>query len=468
MDQSTALGLFGVVLLVAANGFFVATEFAIVAVRRSKLEQLEAEGHGSARAAKDLVDRLDVYIAACQLGITMASLALGWVGEPALAHLLEPPLTALVGQVAPAAAHGVAIAVTFAIITALHIVLGEQVPKLIGLQHAESTTLFAARPMQLVNLVFGWPIALLNNVSNAVMKLIGLEPMIGHGQVHSVEELLMLVTGSQRAGVVEASEARIARRAFFFADRTAGELMTPRTELEAVPIDVSLPALLSLVRTVRHSRLPVFEGSIDNIVGVLHVHDLFSVLDRPGEAFDLRLINREALIVPFTRDADELLEEMQARRIQLAVVLDEYGGTAGVVTIEDLVEALVGRIEGELLPGEGLPEAPSAPREPDVRAGGADDPTDGADGVGLRPEPDGSVVLGGQMRLWEFEELTGLRLPESDHEDSDTLGGLIMARLGRIPVAGDEIEIDNRTLRVEQLDGRRVAAVRLLGTIVRS
>jgi CBS domain containing-hemolysin-like protein len=299
MDPSTAFGLLAVVLLVAANGFFVATEFAIVAVRRSRIEQLEAEGHRSARAARDLIDRLDTYIAACQLGITMASLALGWVGEPALAHLLEPPLEALIGSFAPALAHGLAIGVTFALITSLHIVLGEQVPKLIGLQRPEGTTLFAARPMQLVNLLFGWPIALLNNVSNAAMKLIGLRPGAGHEQVHSVEELVLLVSASQQAGTVEESEARIASRAFVFADRTAGELMTPRTELEALPTAMSLEELLAEVAASTHSRLPVYEGSLDNIVGVLHVHDLFRLLQSPPPAFKLSEHIRPVLFIPY-------------------------------------------------------------------------------------------------------------------------------------------------------------------------
>jgi putative hemolysin len=443
MDLSTASGLIAVFLLVAANGFFVATEFAIVSVRRSRLEQLEAEGHVSARAARDLVKNLDTYIAACQLGITMASLALGWVGEPAIAHLLEPPLQLLVGQFAPAAAHGVAIAavtLTFAIITSLHIVLGEQVPKLIGLQRAEGTTLFAARPMQLLNVFFRWPIALLNNVSNAILRLLRLEPGAGHEMVHSVEELRLLVTGSQKAGLVEESEARIASRAFVFGELTASALMTPRTELEAVPADMTLQELLARVAASAHSRLPVYEGSLDNIIGVLHVHDLFAVLARRAEPLNVRRLVRPVLVAPETKPADDLLDEMRSTRRQLAVVIDEYGGTAGIVTLEDLVEALVGPI-GDEPPGTIDDQQPSS------------SPV---------AEPDGSLVLDGLMRLDELVELVGLRLNQSDHEDAETVGGLVMARLGRMPEAGDEVLIDGRKFLVEQLDGKRVAAVRLL------
>lgn len=437
MDLPSALGLITVFVLVAANGFFVATEFAIVSVRRSRLEQLEAEGHRAAHSARQMVRHLDVYIAACQLGITMASLALGWIGEPAIAHLLEPPLVLLIGPLAPAAAHGVALALTFAIITSLHIVLGEQVPKLIGLQCAEGTALFAARPMQLLNVLFRWPIAFLNNVGNGILRIIGLEPGAGREMVHSVAELRLLVAGSQQAGEVELSEARIASRAFVFADLTAGALMTPRTDLEAIPSDASLSDVLGRVAASMHSRLPVYEGSLDNVVGVLHVHDLFGVLGKPAEEFALQRMVRPVLAVPASKSADDLLEEMRAARRQLAVVIDEYGGTAGIVTIEDLVEALVGPIEDEL------------PAVADATAGST-------------VQVDGSQVIDGMMRLGEWEELTGLRLEESDHEDAETVGGLVMARLGRIPEPGDEVLVAGRTLRVEELDGKRVAAVRLL------
>src|SRR5215207_6612669 len=214
--DANLLGLLAVVVLVLANGFFVATEFAIVAVRRSRLEQLAAEGHASATAAKEVVGHLDAYIAACQLGITMASLALGWLGEPALAGLVEPPLEYVVGQFAPTAAHGVAVGISFAVITALHIVIGELAPKGLALQRPEATALWIARPIQIFYVLFRWPITLLNAVGNGVLKLIGLDPTTGHEMVHSVDELRLLVNASQQGGTVEESEARIASRAFEF------------------------------------------------------------------------------------------------------------------------------------------------------------------------------------------------------------------------------------------------------------
>jgi putative hemolysin len=439
MDLASAVGLLTVAVLVLANGFFVATEFAIVAVRRSRLEQLAQEGHPTAAAAKNLVGHLDAYIAACQLGITMASLALGWLGEPALAHLLEPPLERLVGYFAPAAAHTVAIGAAFAVITALHIVVGELAPKGLALQRAEATTLWVARPMQLFYLVFRWPITALNAVGNGVLRLFGLQPASGHEMVHSVEELRLLVTSSQQAGVVEASEARIASRAFHFADLTAGDLMTPRTEVEAVPVTAALDTLLAQAVASTHSRLPVYEDTLDNIIGVLRVHDLLGVVGQSPSEFSLRALLRPVLLTPDSKPADDLLEELRAGRRQLAVVLDEYGGTAGIVTIEDLIEALVGDIAQDPPLGNSQgPTSTSARR------------------------PDGSIVLDGLTRLDEFEEITELRLDEAVRDAVSTVGGLVMWHLGRIPEVGDEVTVGGRTLHVEACDGRRVAVVRVL------
>src|SRR5215204_4122773 len=240
MEFSATVGLIAVFVLVLANGFFVATEFAIVAVRRSRLDQLVDEGRAGAAAAKAVVGHLDAYIAATQFGITLASLALGWIGEPALAHLLEPPLTFILGGLAPAAAHGVAIGVAFAMITGLHIVIGELAPKGLALQRPEATTLWVARPIQVFHAIFKWPISALNAVGNGTLALFGFAPASGHEMVHSVEELRLLLTGMQEAGVVDAAEARIARRAFAFCDLTVAALMTPRTEMEAVPITATL------------------------------------------------------------------------------------------------------------------------------------------------------------------------------------------------------------------------------------
>jgi CBS domain containing-hemolysin-like protein len=436
MDSSLS-GLVAVAALVLANGFFVATEFAIVAVRRSRIEQLEAAGHSSAKAARDIITHLDTYIAACQLGITMASLALGWIGEPALAHLVEPPLELLAGSFATTLADGVAIAISFGLITALHIVIGELAPKGLALQRPEATALAVARPMQIFESAFRLPIRLLNGVGNAVLRLFGLQPASGHEIVHTVDEVRLLLTGMQQAGVVDHVEARIAGRAFQFGEITIGELMTPRTELAAAGLQASMDQALDVAVNSGHNRLVLYDGSIDNIIGMTHLRELVSA-QRAGVS-DLRSVLRPVLIAPATKPADELLEQMRIDRRQLAVVLDEYGGTAGIVTLENLFEALVGPIHEEDAAWDDSVHAP----QPLLEA-------------------DGSVVLDGLTRLDELEELTAVRVPARRRAEVDTIGGLVMAELGRMPNAGDEVAVDGHRLRVEALDGRRVAAVRLL------
>ena len=435
------LGLLAVIVLVLANGFFVAAEFAIVAVRRSRLDQLEAEGRTGARLARQVVGSLDRYIAACQLGITMASLGLGWIGEPALARQLEPLLQPLAGRFAWATAHGVAVTAAFVLITALHIVLGELAPKGLALQRPEGTTLWVARPLRWFYNVFRWPISLLNAVGNGVLRLFGMRPASGEDMVHSAEELRLLLQASRAAGEVEPSEARIANRAFQFADLSAGELLTPRTELDAVPVGITLPELLARAGSVTHSRLPVYEGSLDQIVGVLYLRDLFRIPLDPAAttAFDVRTLMRPIPTVPATKRADALLDEMRASRQQLAIVVDEYGGTAGLITLHDLVEGLVGRIDEE-------PPAAGTDRPAQPRA----------------LEADGSQVFDGLTRLRDFEEATGIEVTDEERQAADTLGGLIMLKLGHLPRAGDEVEVGGRQLRVERLRRRRVAEARLL------
>lgn len=258
MELSSGLGLASVIVLVLANGFFVATEFAIVAVRRSRLHQLAEEGRAGAGAAQNVVAHLDTYIAATQFGITLASLALGWVGEPTLAHVLEPPLALVFSSFASTAAHGIAVVVAFAVITGLHIVIGELAPKGIALQRPESTTLRVARPIQLFHAIFRWPISALNAIGNGSLRLLGLQATSGHEMVHSVEELRLLVMGMQEAGVVDVAEARIAQRAFVFGDIAAAALMTPRTEMEGVPVTATLDDLWQVAASTRHGQLPVY------------------------------------------------------------------------------------------------------------------------------------------------------------------------------------------------------------------
>jgi putative hemolysin len=429
----TALGLAAVVLLVLANGFFVAAEFAMVAARRSRLEQLAAEGDARAAVAREIVGRLDAYIAACQLGITMASLGLGWAGEPALAHLIEPALTRVLGQGGLAAAHGVAVAIAFGVITALHIIVGELAPKGIALQAPESTTLALARPLRLFYIVFRVPTTALNAVGNWVLRRFGFHAASGHEMVHSVEELRLLVAASHEAGTVEESEAKIATRAFAFADLTAGELMTPRPQVLALSVEASPAEVLAAFQGSQRTRLPVCEGTLDHALGVLYVHDFLRVAAGPPAGFNLRELIKPLRAVPEAKPADELLEDMRATRDHIALVVDEFGSTAGLITLHDVIEGLVGPLEDHTRPASIGPV-----------------------------EPDGSRSLDALTPLHEFEEATGLRLPEEERTHADTVSGLVMAKLGRVPRVGDEVVVGSRRLRVEKLRGRRADRVRLL------
>jgi CBS domain containing-hemolysin-like protein len=413
--------------LVFANGFFVAAEFAIVSVRKTRIDQLIAEGHRGARAVRRAVSDPDSYIAATQLGITMASLGLGWIGEPALAALIEPAFTALPAPVAAASAHSFAIAVAFAIVTALHIVFGELAPKTIALERAEATALIVVKPTELFMRTF-WPfIRVLNGAGQGVVRLLGLHSKGGHAMVHSEEELKMLVTASQEAGVLEEDEEQMLHRVFGFADLTAGQIMTPRTEIAAVGADTPRDHLVEHVVRSGHTRLPVYRENLDDVVGFLHVTDLVRALARAGEAVSAGELAREALAVPETLGADDLLAEMRRRRVREAIVIDEYGGTAGLVTLESLIERIVGDIGGEF----------------------------GASArIVLRT--DGSADIDGLTLVGDVNTQFGLHI---DEEAYTTIGGLVLGRLGRRARVGDTIEVEGRWLRVEQLDGLRVARV---------
>lgn len=439
MDVLTAFGLFSVVALVLANAFFVATEFSIVAIRQSRLEQLVAERRSGARAAKDIVGHLDAYIAACQFGITMASLALGWIGEPALAHLIEPPLQQFFGSFAPAASHTIAISTAFALITGLHIVIGELAPKGLALQRTEGTILIIAAPMRIFYRVFKAPIVLLNTVGNGVLKLMGMRPASAHETVHSIAELRFLLGDMEEAGVMDTAEVRIASRAFEFGDLMVGSIATPRVMLEALPISSSLEQVVSWAKSTKHRRLLIYQDSIDHIVGLVHIGDIFKVLEKDTEQFDIRQLIRPVMTVPEDQGVGSLLEDMRTTRQHLAVVIDEHYGTAGIVTIEDLVEALVGPIGLE----------PGLAEEDNVR-------------LHSQPEPDGALLLNGITSIEEVSELLRIPLPRPDNVR--TLGGLVTYHLGRIPQVGETIETPGYVMEVQQIEGLRVALVRVSTT----
>jgi putative hemolysin len=422
--------LLAVLALVLANGFFVAAEFSLISVRKTRIDQLLAEGSRMARPVRRALDNPDQFIAATQLGITMASLGLGWIGEPALASLIEPALSALPAPVSAATSHTLAVAVAFVIITALHIVLGELAPKTVALQYPEKTSLLVAKPTELFLKMFSPFIRMLNGMGWAVVRLFGMKAASGHGLVHSEEELKMLVTASQEAGVLEEDEEQMLHRVFHFAEFTAAEMMVPRTEMAAVKADAPLSDVVDLVWRGRHTSLPVYRGELDDIVGIMLVPDLVRTLASPPPHFNVAAIAREALTVPETMKADELLRQMRRQRTHQAIVIDEYGGTAGIVTFERVMERIVGELGGDF----GTPASP------------------------IRQLPDGSAEIDGLALVTDVNEQFGL---EIDEETYTTIGGFMLGRLGRRPKLGDTVEVGVRTLRVEAVDGLRVSKVRI-------
>ena len=417
--------LLGVMTLVFANGFFVAAEFAIVTVRKTRIDQLVAEGHRGARAVHRAISDPDSYIAATQLGITMASIGLGWIGEPALADMVMPLLTFLPAQMALTTAHSIAVAVAFAIVTALHITLGELAPKTIALERAEATALLVVKPTELFMKLF-WPfIRLLNGMGRAVVNLLGLRGSGGHAMVHSEEELKMLVTASQEAGVLEEQEEQMLHRVFDFADLTAGQVMVPRTELVAIPAEASGDALLQLVGRTGFSTLPAYRDDLDNVIGILHAVDVLKAMTESSRGIPAASLAREALTVPETMRADNLLAAFRQQGVREALVIDEYGGTAGLVTFEWLMERIVGNL--------------------------------GVSGAGrISHHPDGSADVDGLTLVTDVNEQFGLHIDEATYT---TLGGYVLGRLGRRARVGDTIEVEGRQLKVLALDGLRVARV---------
>jgi len=423
--------LVAVLALVLANGFFVAAEFALISVRKTRIDQLLAEGSRMARPVRRALDRPDQYIAATQLGITMASLGLGWIGEPALASLLHPLVASLPATISLATAHSLAVAIAFIIITSLHIVLGELAPKTVALQYPEKTSLIVAKPTELFLRAFKPFIRVLNGMGWAVVKMLGMKPSSGHGLVHSEEELKMLVTASQEAGVLEEEEEQMLHRVFHFNEFTAAEMMVPRTEMPAVRADAPIGEVVDLVWRGRHTSLPVYRGELDDIVGIMLVPDLVRALASFPPNFNLAAIAREALTVPETMKADELLRQMRRHRTHQAIVIDEYGGTAGIVTFERVMERIVGELGGDF----GMAAPP------------------------IRQLPDGAFEIDGLALVTDINERFGLHI---DEETYTTIGGYMLGRLGRRPAIGDTVEAEGRTLRVEAVDGLRVSRVRII------
>jgi CBS domain containing-hemolysin-like protein len=426
-----ALNLLIVLLLVLGNGFFVASEFALVGVRRSRIETLARQGNRKARRLLPLISNLNAYISATQLGITLSSLALGWIGEPAVAHLLEIPLR---GRISETLLHTIAFTIAFSIITFLHIVLGELAPKTLALERAEKTALAIALPMEIFYRVFRWPIQVLDWAGTRTVRLFGLHPSGSHASIYTEEELRQLIDISRQSGHIEPDEQRLINRVLDFSDAQVREAMIPRTAVAALPVTASLDETRAAFRTLGYSRLPVYEDNLDKVVGVLFRRDLEPFLEQPNanNNFNLRELIHAPVFIPTAARLAAALKQMQSTRVHLGFVVDEYGGLEGIVTLEDLLEEIVGEINDEF--------------DEEVRAQ-------------ILKETDGSYLLSGMLTIRDANRQLRLELPED--RGYTTLGGFLMAQAGRLPQAGEVVEYLSLTFRIERLEGRRIRRVRL-------
>jgi CBS domain containing-hemolysin-like protein len=426
-----SLRLISVLVLVGLNGFFVAAEFSLVSVRHTRIEELIAQGNRTAIIVGRAVADPDRFIAATQLGITLASLGLGWIGEPALANVLIPLLHFLPEAWIGAAAHSIAGTIAFAFITFMHVVVGELAPKSIALQHPERTALAVARPTEWTLHLFRPAIWLLNGAGNALLRLFGIQPASGHEQVHSVAELRMLVEASHEGGVLATEEREMLYAVFGFSQLAARQVMVPRTEMIYVLASASLAEVAQLAADHALTKFPVYEGNLDHIIGIVHIKDLVRVLHTQTQnATTVRGIMRPALFLPESIRVDDLLVEFRRKKQHIAILLDEYGGTAGLVTLEDLLEEIVGDVQDAF-----------DQEEPDIQR-----------------LPDGSVLLNGLMLIEEVNEECGLNLSDPHY---DTIAGYVLGRLRRLAQVGDEVSANGVRLRVEALDGLRIARLSL-------
>ncbi len=428
--------LFLIAFLLFSNGFFVAAEFAMVKVRKTKIEQLVKEGNYNAKIALEAIKDLDKFIAAVQLGVTISSIGLGWVGESTLARLIEPLFVFLPGVSQTIATHTVSASIAFALITFLHVVLGELIPKSIALEYTEKTALIIARPMQVITFIFNPFIWILNGFGNWVLTLLHIPHSHKSSLVHSSEELDMLVDASYNGGALNETEKDMLHNVFKFSDLTAKQVMIPRTDMLCVPINMSLEELNNFATENQYTRYPVYEGDIDHISGIIHVKDLYK-LSIDDTTCPIERIQREVMLVPETMTMDNLVLEFKKRKCQMAIVVDEFGGTSGLITLEDVIEEIFGDVQDEFDEEEEV--------EPDI--------------FEIAPN---TYLANAMMRLDEFAEFFSIDEEVIDDEDIDTIGGLVVKLLGRIAEVSDTVSLHGLTFIVKEIDGARITKLEII------
>ena len=424
---------FGLILfIVGLNAFFVAAEFSLVSARRQRIQSMAAEGSSGAKAALRLLDNPTQFISAVQLGVTLASLALGWRGEPTIAALLEPIAESIASEgTAASIAHGVAIFIAFSLITFLHVVLGELVPKMFALERAEVFATFAARPLELFAKVFSPILWVLNYAGSLVGKLLGLSSSLEHTSSYTEDEIRHLITLSQESGQINEEERTLINKVFEFSETTVKEAMIPRTEIIAIPETSTLKEIASVFDESGYSRLPVYRGSLDDIAGVVHSKDLVNYINRPSKFVFDEILIKPSYVVDTAR-LEDVLRQMQREKFHFGFVVDEHGGVEGIITLEDLLEEIVGDISDEH----------------DVEVDEQ-----------CREQPDGTYLLDGSLAVRDLNRRLTMNLPIS--EGYTTIAGFLMSEAGQILAEGETVSFNGHVFRVEKVDKHRITEVRM-------
>jgi CBS domain containing-hemolysin-like protein len=426
------LKLVAIALLVGANGFFVGSEFSLVSVRRARLEARAAAGSRNARAALRLLDNPTIFISAVQFGITLASLALGWIGEPTVAAMLEPIAHSIAAEGrAGYVAHVMAIVIAFSLITFLHIVLGELMPKMIALERAERVALFCSRPLELFAKVFSAPLWVLNTVGSFLGRLIGLKSTLDHAAVYTETELRQLIDVARDSGYLRAEERRLIHRVFEFSDTLVREAMVPRTEMAAIPSDSTLEQITKAFQKYGYSRLAVYRESLDDVMGCIHSKDVMPYLLHP-ETFRLEDVLQPPLYVVDTARLEDVLRQMQKAKAHFGFVVDEHGGLEGIITLENLLEEIVGEISDE--------------HDEEVNEQ-------------IVPVAENKYTLSGGLAVRDLNRRLKLNLPES--ESYTTIAGFLMTEAGHVLKPGDKVNYNGILFEVDRVERRRVIVVKL-------
>jgi len=427
--ESILFEIIAVLTLVIANAFFVAAEFAIVKVRSSQLKPLADKNNPGAKTALKLLAKMDAYLSACQVGITMASLGLGWVGEPVTAKLLEPVFL-LLGLQNPQTIHTISIIVGFIFLTFLHITIGEQAPKMLAIKYAKSTSVIISIPLNIFFIVFKPIVWMLNKTANFVLRIVGIQQVSDTDLISTEDELRHLISEGRKAGTIDPTEHQLIEKIFEFNDKQAREIMIPRNHMIAIDIDDPREKIFQVVTEEGYSRLPVFKETIDNIVGVIYTKDLISAAEH-RELITIQDIIRPAFFAASTKQIGNLLKEMQRNKVHMAILVDEYGGVEGLITMEDILEEIVGEIQDEY----------------DIETGE------------VETEKSGVYLVNPVISIESFNKKFNTNIPEDT--DYQSIGGFLQKVTGHIPEIYERIDYKGLSFIITQKTGNRILQVRV-------